>query len=160
MLDAKAGAFWCAPTTCAEQSSKALARALDRIGADYGKDANAWRWGPAHPALSGHRPFGNVPALARFFDVSVPVGGDPDRERRAVLGQPGSAALRHAPRRQPARGVRPGRPGKLQFIYQTGQSGLVFSSRYRDMAQEWTGVRYRPLQLHPTAWARQATLTP
>jgi penicillin amidase len=161
LLDAKAGAFWCAPTTCAQQSSQALARALDRIAADYGKDANAWRWGPAHPALSGHRPFGNVPALARFFDVSVPVGGDP---WTVNVGQYWANqdrlpfATRHAASLRAVYDLAD--PEKSQFIYQTGQSGLVFSSRYRDMTQEWAGVRYRPLQLQPAAWAHQVTLTP
>jgi penicillin G amidase len=51
-------------------------------------------------------------------------------------------------------------PEKSQFIYQTGQSGLVFSARYRDMANEWAQVQYRPLQLSPQSWTHQATLVP
>jgi penicillin amidase len=47
-----------------------------------------------------------------------------------------------------------------QFIYQTGQSGLVFSSRYQDMAQAWADVRYRPLQLAPATIEHAVTLTP
>jgi penicillin amidase len=47
-----------------------------------------------------------------------------------------------------------------QFIYQTGQSGLVFSSRYQDMAQSWADVRYRPLQLAPATIEHAVTLTP
>jgi penicillin amidase len=46
------------------------------------------------------------------------------------------------------------------FIYQTGQSGLVFSSRYRDMADEWASGRYRPLQFKPAKWAHELTLRP
>ena len=38
---------------------------------------------------------------------------------------------------------------KSQFIYQTGQSGLVFSPRYRDMSDAWAAVQYRPLRLQP-----------
>jgi len=51
-------------------------------------------------------------------------------------------------------------PEKSQFIYQTGQSGLVFSSRYGDMTREWAEVRYRPLQLQPATWQHQVTLKP
>ena len=51
-------------------------------------------------------------------------------------------------------------PENSRFIYQTGQSGLVFSSRYRDMRDQWAGVQYRPLQLKPDHWEHQATLVP
>ena len=47
-----------------------------------------------------------------------------------------------------------------RFIYQTGQSGLVFSSRYRDMRDSWAALEYRPLQLKPALWAHQLTLSP
>jgi penicillin amidase len=47
-----------------------------------------------------------------------------------------------------------------QFIYQTGQSGLVFSDRYRDMASTWSAVAYRPLQLSPAKMVHTLTLKP
>ena len=49
---------------------------------------------------------------------------------------------------------------KSQFIYQTGQSGLVFSSRYRDMSQQWSKVEYRPLQMNPAGMLHQLRLAP
>ncbi len=49
---------------------------------------------------------------------------------------------------------------KSQFIYQTGQSGLVFSTRYRDMSPEWAAVTYRPLMLRPAAYSHTLVLTP
>ena len=51
-------------------------------------------------------------------------------------------------------------PEKSRFIYQTGQSGLVFSPRYRDMRDEWAAVQYRALQLNPDHWVHAATLAP
>ena len=69
-------AWWCQPLSCADQSAAALVRALDRLQADYGPDPARWRWGDAHPALSSHRPFGNVALLAPYFDVNVPSPGD------------------------------------------------------------------------------------
>jgi penicillin amidase len=161
LLEPEAGAFWCAPLSCAQQSSQALSRALDRIAAEQGSDASAWRWGRAHPALSSHRPFGNVAMLARFFDVSVPTGGDP---WTVNVGQywANDAKLPFANRH--AASLRAlydlADPERSQFIYQTGQSGLVFSPRYRDMKDDWAGVRGRPLQLRPQAWAHQAVLVP
>ena len=47
-----------------------------------------------------------------------------------------------------------------QFIYQTGQSGLGYSPRYRDMSDTWAAVQYRPLRLQPDGWAHEAKLVP
>jgi penicillin amidase len=129
--------------------------------AQQGSDVSAWRWGPVHAAISGHRPFGNVAALAKFFDVRVPVGGDPWTVNVGQYWANDAAtpfATRHAASLRAIYDLAD--PEKSQFIYQTGQSGLVFSARYRDMAQEWAQVNYRPLQLSPPSWAHQATLLP
>jgi penicillin amidase len=102
-----------------------------------------------------------VATLARFFDVSVPTGGDP---WTVNVGQywANDAKLPFANRH--AASLRAlydlADPERSQFIYQTGQSGLVFSPRYRDMRDDWAGVRGRPLQLRPQAWAHQAVLVP
>jgi penicillin amidase len=161
LADPQASAFWCGGKPCAEVSAQALARALDRIRAMQGDDVARWRWGDAHPALSSHKPFGNVAALARFFDVSVPTGGDswtvnvgqywPNSERMPF-------ANRHAASLRAIYDLSD--LERSRFIYQTGQSGLVFSSRDRDMRDEWAAVRDRPLQLKPPAWAHQLLLTP
>lgn len=161
LLDPQAGAFWCAPSGCALHSSAALAAALDRIAAQQGKDVAGWRWGRAHPAVSAHKPFGNVAALARFFDVSVPSPGDPwtvnvgqywANDGRLPFANRHAASLRAI--------YDLADPEQSTFIYQTGQSGLVFSSRYRDMREEWVQVRGRPLQLQPPQWRHQARLLP
>jgi penicillin amidase len=161
LLEPEAGAFWCAPLSCAQQSSQALGRALDRLAAEQGEDVTAWRWGQAHPALSAHRPFSNVGPLARFFDVSVPTGGDP---WTVNVGQYWANDARLPFANRHAASLRAlydlADPEKSQFIYQTGQSGLVFSPRYRDMKDEWAGVLGRPLQLKPQAWVHQAVLVP
>ena len=54
--------------------------------------------------------------------------------------------------------LEPGR--KYRFIYQTGQSGNVWSPRYRDMAAEWKAVRYRPLKLTPDKWVSTLRVVP
>ncbi len=159
--DAQAQAYWCAPVTCAEQSSHALDRALDRIAAEQGNDPASWRWGTAHRAQSTHRPFGNVALLAGFFDVRVPVGGD---SWTVNVGQYWANdpvtpfASRHGPSMRALYDLSD--LERSQFIYQTGQSGLVFSPRYRDMKDTWAQVQYRPMQLKPQGWVHQATLTP
>jgi penicillin G amidase len=161
MLDPQAGAFWCGKAGCAQQSAQALSRALDRIAAWQGADVASWRWGAAHMAISSHRPFSNVPALAELFEVRVPTGGDP---WTVNVGQywanlPDKPfANRHAASMRALYDLAD--PEKSRFIYQTGQSGLVFSSRYRDMRDQWAAVQYRPLQLQPDHWEHQATLVP
>ena len=154
-------AWWCQPATCAEQASAALGRALDRLQAAYGLDPALWRWGAAHPALSVHRPFGNVPALARFFDVRVPSSGD---AYTVNVGQynaseaSGPFVNRHAPSLRAIYDL--GDLEQSRFIYQTGQSGLVFSPRYRDMSAAWATGGYRPLQRQPAQWRHTLTLEP
>lgn len=161
LLDPEASAAWCGAGGCAPHASKALARALDRLAAEQGGDVAAWRWGTSHPALSSHKPFGNVAALARFFDVRVPTGGDP---WTVNVGQywANDAKLPFANRH--AASLRTlfdlADPERSTFVYQTGQSGLVFSPRYSDMKGEWAAVRGRPLQLNPASWTHQAVLVP
>lgn len=154
-------AWWCQPGGCAEQSAAALGRALDRLQAAYGSDPALWRWGVAHPALSTHRPFGNVPALARFFDVSVPSHGD---SYTVNVGQynageaKGPFVNRHAASLRAVYDLAD--LEQSRFIYQTGQSGLVFSPRYRDMSTTWAATGYRALQRQPARWVHELTLSP
>ena len=156
---------WCGnkngATGCAAQSTAALGRALSRLEKDFGNDPRQWTWGKAHNAISSHRPFGNVPLLARFFDVRAPTGGD---AYTVNVGQywandeKAPFANRHAASMRTVFDLAD--LEKSQFIYQTGQSGLVFSSRYRDMSSEWAAVQYRPLQMKPPVLTHQLELRP
>ena len=154
-------AWWCAPLTCAQQSGAALGRALDRLQARFGDDVAAWKWGDAHFAKSTHQPFDNVGALAPYFDVMVPVGGDSftvDVGQYWLNDVNTPFATRHAPSMRVIYDLAD--LEQSEFIYQTGQSGLVFSPRYRDMRHEWADVHYRPLQMHPAEIRHSITLLP
>jgi penicillin amidase len=102
-----------------------------------------------------------VATLARVFDVRRPTGGDPFTLN---VGQyhldkaDAPFANRHAASLRAIYDL--AEPENSGFIYQTGQSGNVLSRRYRDMADEWAAVQYRPLQLAPQRWASSLTLTP
>ena len=152
---------WCGKTGCAVQSDLALDRALTRLQKDHGTDAAQWTWGRAHNALSAHKPFGNVPLLAKFFDVRVPTGGD---TFTINVGQYWANdeklpwANRHAASMRTLFDLAD--LEKSQFIYQTGQSGLVFSSRYRDMSQQWSKVEYRALQMNPAGMVHRLVMMP
>jgi len=158
--DAAVSASWCAPQSCAEVSSAAFSRALDKIQAVQGADVKAWNWGAAHVARSIHRPFGNVAPLARYFDVTVPTGGDPWTvnvgqywlNEKSPYQNRHAASLRHVFDLADLE--------KSGFMYQTGQSGLVWSRRYRDMSEGWAAVRYRSLQLSPSSFASELVLNP
>ena len=152
---------WCGKAGCAGQSGLALDRALTRLQKDHGIDVAQWIWGRAHNALSAHKPFDNVPLLARFFDVRVPTGGD---TFTINVGQYWANdeklpfANRHAASMRTLFDLAD--LEKSQFICQTGQSGLVFSSRYRDMSEGWAKVEYRALQMKPGGIAHQLRLVP
>lgn len=154
-------AAWCGVGGCAAQSAVALERAVTRLQSDYGPDVSRWTWGRAHYALSAHKPFGNVPLLARFFDVRVPTGGDTftvnvgqywSNDEKTPFASRHAASLRALYDLADLENSR--------FIYQTGQSGLVFSGRYSDMRDGWAAVQYRPMQMNPATMAHQLTLRP
>jgi penicillin amidase len=152
---------WCGVQGCMTASGAALDRALDRIQAQQGSDVKRWRWGEAHPAISIHRPFSNVAVLAPLFEVRRATGGDPFTvnvgqyhldKADAPLANRHAASLRTIYDLSDLENSR--------FIYQTGQSGNVFSSRYRDMSEDWVAVSYRPLQMQPQRWASSLSLLP
>ena len=153
--------FWCGAAGCAAQSTAALDRALTRLQASHGQVPAQWKWGDVHYALSVHRPFGSVPALARVFDVRVPTDGDSftinvgqywPNDHKTPFANRHAASLRAVYDLADLE--------NSQFIYQTGQSGLVFSSRYRDMRQTWAAVGYRPLQMKPAAFVHELQFKP
>lgn len=152
---------WCGVQGCAHAAGEALGRALDKLSAQYGDDPSAWRWGEAHPAISVHRPLSNVKPLARLFEVRVPSGGDPFTVNVGQY-QFDKGEERYANRH--AASLRAiydfADLDRSVFIYQTGQSGNVFSSRYRDMSATWASNGHRTLSLNPEKWVSTLELTP
>ena len=108
-----------------------------------------------------HRPFGQVPVLRNVFNVKTPSDGD---LFTVNVGQywAGEKYLPFANRHAASLRVVYDLSDleKSQFIYQTGQSGLVWSSAYQDMKHAWANGGYRPLKRQPEQWAHQLTLTP
>ena len=158
---ARHDARWCTQAGCAAMSTQALDRALERIASWQGRTVSQWQWGEAHKARSMHRPFDKVAALTRLFNVEVPSSGD---NYTVNVGQyhPSEAVAPFANRHSASlRAVYDlSDLEKSVFIYQTGQSGLAFSDRYRDMAQEWSQGQYRPLQMNPAGWTHALLLRP
>ena len=106
--------------------------------------------GRGAPCLVGAQAFQQRGGLAPWFDVRVPTGGDGFTVNVGQFHahQPKEPfANRHAASMRALYDLSD--LEQSRFVYQTGQSGLVFSSRYGDMSKEWAAVAYRPLQLEP-----------
>jgi penicillin amidase len=152
---------WCGEAGCQALMNKSLDSALDKIVAMQGSKVAEWTWGRAHPALSTHKPFGNVKALAPFFDVSVPSAGDNFTVNVGQYWTSSSTvpfASRHAASLRAVYDL--ANLDESGFIYQTGQSGHPFSPRYKDMKDEWGQVKYRPLRMGTTGPTQILQLVP
>jgi penicillin amidase len=153
--------FWCGDVGCAPQVSLAMDRTLHRISAKLGKDVTQWRWGSWHPAISSHKPFGKVPVLRALFDVRVESAGDlftVNVGQYWANDKTEPFANRHAASMRAVYDLSPA--GDAVFIYQTGQSGHVFSPRSANMAREWSQGRYRALGWSDAEYAHQLRLMP
>lgn len=143
------GAYWCNPpgsdaaAPCSALLRPALARALQDLRLRYGDNTDAWRWGQAHAGVATHRPFHKVGWLARWFDVSVPLGGDmltvnvsgnDFSDADAPYATRMAAALRML--------VDMKQPDQARFILPTGQSGNRFSQWHTDLLPLWAGGAY------------------
>jgi penicillin amidase len=139
-------ARWCA-AQCDDILSNSLETALADLAHRYGADMTAWRWGQAHMARSEHRPFGRVDALAKFFDIRVPTGGDTYtvnvgrynlRDEKEPFTSRHAASLRALYDLSDLENSR--------FIHSTGQSGNVLSPLYANFNQRWADVAYLPMK--------------
>jgi len=160
---------WCddkrtpAVESCAQQSDLAFTRALDELQARYGSDVAAWRWDHAHIARSEHRPFSHVKALARWFELRVPVGGDTTTVNASRVGLKPDAVTgelyldEHGPSLRAIYDL--GDLSQSRVMHSTGQSGIVFSPLYRNFVQPWRDVSYVPLWAHG-APAQSLRVTP
>lgn len=165
---ARRDAWWCddkstpAVETCEDISARAMAAALDELSARHGADPSRWRWGDAHQAVSEHRPFSKVRALARVFELRTPVGGDTYTVNvsRVVL-RPDAATGElylndHGPSLRALYDLAD--PRQSRVMHSSGQSGLPWSARYRAFVDSWTRVEYVPLWTEAADAAHGGTL--
>jgi penicillin amidase len=149
-------AWWCddkatvgVAETCAALSDRAFGAALDELQARFGSDVGAWQWGRAHQARSEHRPFSRVKALAPLFELRVPTGGDTYTVNVGRVGVKADAGTGELYLNDHAASLRAiydlGDPARSRVMHSSGQSGLPWSSRYRDFADAWARVTYVPL---------------
>ncbi len=131
----------------------AFTKALDELQAAQGSDVSAWQWSRAHVARSEHRPFSRVNALARWFELRTPVGGDTytvNVSRVTLRPDPTTGELyldEHGPSLRALYDL--GDPSQSRVMHSSGQSGNVFSPLYRDFVGPWTRLEYVPLWSAP-----------
>jgi len=139
---------WCddirtpARETCAMLAGRALDLAAANLEKRYGA-SDTWRWGTAHPAAGDHRPFGFVPSLARFFNVSPETAGDAyaiNVGAYTIRDEERPFANRHAPSMRAIYDLAD--LERSRFMHSTGQSGNVLSPWYANFAQRWANVEY------------------
>ena len=145
--------------TCAESSNQAYEKALDELSERYGSDPSKWSWGKAHIAISEHRPFSKVPILDKIFNLSAPFPGDSftvNVGRLELLQADSPYNTKQAPSLRTIYDLSD--LEKSVFVYQSGQSGWVQSSLYRNMLPLWAHNEYLPLQMKPSKINRQLEL--
>jgi penicillin amidase len=133
---------------CDDLLASTLEAALADLAKRYGEDMTRWRWGEAHFARHEHRPFGRVPWLAPFFDITVPTGGDAytvnvGRNRMEDNARP--FANTHAASLRAIYDL-----SDLEnslYIHSAGQSGNVFSPHYKSFTQAWARGEYIPMAM-------------
>ena len=139
---------WCddlrtsAVETCAELLGRSLDAALADLRQRYGTDPARWRWGEAHRAEARHRPLTRS-WLRRYFDISVPSGGDGYTLNVGGMEWADEAAPfanRHAASLRAIYDLAD--PEASLFIHPTGQSGNPLSRHYRDLTPLWARGEY------------------
>jgi penicillin amidase len=152
---ARNDAWWCddkstpAAESCGQLNDRAFGLALDELRAAQGDDVGRWQWGRAHQARSEHRPFSRVKALARWFELRTPVGGDSFTVNVSrVLYKPDTATgeyylNEHGPSLRALYDL--GDPAQSRFMHSSGQSGIPWSRWYNSFVQPWATVDYVPV---------------
>ena len=160
---------WCddkrtpAAETCIQQAGAALDAALEELQGLQGPDPAAWQWGRAHQARAEHRPFSKVKPLARFFELRAPVGGDTHTVNVGRVNLKADSVTgehyldEHGPSLRALYDL--GDRSRSRFMHSSGQSGLPWSRRYRDLLPRWVQVQDLPVwpQVAP---AEVLTVTP
>ncbi|HNY45975.1 MAG TPA: penicillin acylase family protein, partial [Casimicrobium sp.] len=138
-------AYWCddkrtvQTESCDDIVHAAFDAALDDLSKSFGTDVAKWRWSEAHFARSEHRPFSNVPLLAKLFEIRTPTAGDTYTVMvgKVRLKEPNPFANEFAASMRAVYDLSIADANAATMIYSTGQSGNPFSSHYRDLARRW-----------------------
>ncbi len=133
LRDAEARGFWC-DGDCRAPAALAMGEAAAALGARFGPDPAAWRWGAAHRARFEHPVLRLVPGLNRLARLEAPVDGDGDTVRREGMRGDGFLSVHGAALRLVADLAA---PDAVQMEVAPGQSGHPLSRHWGDMLGAW-----------------------
>ena len=163
---ARDDAWWCddkatpAIETCEVQVNRAFTQALNELQRQQGGDVAAWQWGLSHQVRAEHRPFSKVQALARWFELRGPVGGDSHTVNvsRVSLKADATTAEFYLDEHGPSLRGRYdlGDASRSRVIHSSGQSGIPWSPLFRSFNQRW--LQSEGVPLWPAAGASVQTL--
>ncbi len=166
LLDVDGQTRWCDDLTTEQTENceiilqNSLASALQDLEKRYGSDMENWNWGEAHFAYSDHLPFSKVSGLDRFFDIRVPssggsftvnVGRNEPSDEKYPFANTHAASLRAIYDFSDL--------NKSLYMHSTGQSGILFSPFYADMAKDWANIRYRTMSMNKNDYSKNQTGT-
>lgn len=143
--------------TCAELAGRAFDFAALDMEKRFGREGR--RWGIAHRATSEHRPFGFLPGVSAWFNVSpetpgdsftVNVGGMTIRDEARPFANRHAASLRAIYDLADL--------DRSRFMQSTGQSGNVLSPWYASFGERWARVEYIAIPTRREAIAAAHTL--
>lgn len=128
--------------TCGQVLGRALSNALSSLDATFGSDRSRWQWGIAHVARSEHQPFGRLPLLGRFFDITTPSPGGSFTINRgkSELFSADPYTNRDATTYRAIYDLSD--LDRSLYIQATGQSGNPFSPYYRSFVERWRRGEY------------------
>jgi penicillin amidase len=127
-----AGAHWC-DGDCTQLLRDSLADAMKGLGARFGDDPTAWRWGEVHQAVFAHPILRTIPVLGSLTTISIASPGDDNTVYRG-----GTNAALQSVHGAAYRGIYDlADLDRSLFMITPGQSGNPFSAHARDFALRW-----------------------
>ena len=149
------------PDWCQAAGRDALIAATRELRQRLGDSWQEWRWGEAHPAMLGHRPFDLLPGLAGLFSRMVPFGGDPTTVNVAGTRPTDDGATFSAVHGAGYRAIYDlAHPTNSRWIAATGQAGHPMSPHYDDLVALWRDGAYLPMPAGEAKPSRILRLTP
>ena len=150
---------WCddVKTTARESCNSRISLALDKALTDLttrteSDDLTTWRWGELHFAHSDHNPFTHVDPLSRFFDLSIPNGGDGftvNVAKFSLRDDTNPFRQFHGPSLRAIYDM--SNPDNSRWIHSTGESGNVLSPFYGNFVETWRNVEDLPMTMDRSA---------
>ncbi|GER07645.1 penicillin amidase [Iodidimonas muriae] len=141
--------------SCADRVHLAFNDALEDLSSRLDRTPRSWRdwqWGSLHRGVQEHRPFSQVPVLARFFETSTPAPGGTYTVNVAgpSFSAPDPYGFTHGPSYRVVYDLAD--LDRSSYIIPTGQSGIPFSKHYSDMMDKWLHGDFVEISTNPETY--------